>query len=193
MREEYRFFDSTAEDTRSYIAEEFAAYFRAFFGDGVKAIGENLQITPDETGLQVIVAPGIAAIQGYFYAMVDDGSGAFVLQHAAPDASARYDRIVLRLDRSTETRSIAAQILKGTPGASPQPPALTRNDTVWEISLAKVAIAPGASSLTSANITDEREDVSVCGLVGQHIYVPHGTGDPPATGSKGEIYVKIVG
>ncbi|MEV2910824.1 hypothetical protein ABNF65_19980, partial [Paenibacillus larvae] len=53
----------------------------------------------------------------------------------------------------------------GTPSTSPSPPALTLNDNVFEISLAQVKIAKGKSYIEAYQITDERLNKTVCGIV----------------------------
>ena len=57
------------------------------------------------------------------------------------------------------------ELLQGTPAASPAAPTLTNNTLKRQISLAQIYVAAAASKLTSANITDERLDKSVCGIV----------------------------
>jgi hypothetical protein len=66
----------------------------------------------------------------------------------------------MRLD--IPNRLIELAIKKGTTEA----PALTRVDGgVWELSLAQIAVTAGTTSITQADITDERADTSVCGYV----------------------------
>jgi hypothetical protein len=157
------FFDSIEGDERSYVAEEFAQYFRAFFSDGVTALGENLQVTALGTSMQVTVSPGIGAIQGYFYGLFDDGGDPLQLVVSAPGAQTRIARIVLRLDRTTDVRSILPAVLKGS--SSSAPPALTQNSDLWEISLAQIDVRPGVSVIEQADITDERADNGICGVI----------------------------
>lgn len=167
-RQFYGFFDSADEDLREYVADDFAQVLRGFFGDGVKALGENLRVTPGAEGLTTQITSGMAAIQGYMYGLYDDGGGPLQLTHVEADVLPRIDRVALRLDRATATRSIAPVVLRGTPAASPLAPALTRNGIVWEISLARVAIAAGADEIVGGNITDERADDAVCGVIEPH-------------------------
>src|SRR5699024_9566578 len=75
------------------------------------------------------------------------------------------DRIVLRLDRNTENRYIKSFVKKGTVSTNPKPPSLTRNDYVYELSLAQVRIEAGKSYIDSSQITDERGDIDLCGRV----------------------------
>jgi hypothetical protein len=162
MPEKSGFFDSTVEDPREYTADEFAEYFRRVLTDGIFNGGTNLQVTADGTNMNVNIADGYAWIQGYMYKVYDGHT--LTLDTADPTLN-RIDRIVLRLDKSLEKRSIEAVVLKGTPSATPTPPALTRNENIYEISLAQVEVIAGKSFIEGFQVTDERLDNNVCGLV----------------------------
>jgi hypothetical protein len=75
----------------------------------------------------------------------------------------RIDRVVIRYD-AVQNKGFLT-ISPGTPASNPAPAALLRNENAYEISLAKVYVAAGATEITVANITDERLDESVCGLM----------------------------
>jgi lysophospholipase L1-like esterase len=77
---------------------------------------------------------------------------------AASDTYGRKDAVVIRL--SYTNRSISITVKTGTPAASPVAPSMTRNATTYEMALAYVNVAAGASSVT---VTDKRSDSSVCG------------------------------
>ena len=165
MQITYGLFDSASGDERIYIANQLAAVFRALALSGVTDLNECLKVTPDGDNMQVRIAPGSAIVYGYAMTAIDDGGGVFTLTVNAGGSNARIDRLILRLDLSTEARSIQPVIKTGTPAASPQPPALTRSGEVYEISLARIYIAAGATVITAANITDERADEAVCGAI----------------------------
>jgi len=40
-------------------------------------------------------------------------------------------------------------VLAGTPGGSPVAPTLTRNTTVWELSLAQISVSNGFSTIVN--------------------------------------------
>lgn len=160
MAELYRFFDGTVSDPRSYSADDFAEYFRQFIRNGVFNGGDELQVSSQQVGLKTYVKPGKAWINGYFYKNTDN----LFLDHNASHATMdRIDRVVLRLDY--DLRTMGVRVLPGVPGATPQPPALTRNNHVYELSLAQVKIKAGAVSVSPADIVDERFDTELCGLV----------------------------
>jgi hypothetical protein len=162
-----RFFDYSEEKGNEYSADEFAEYFRTFFADGVLAVNDtNLQVTASDAGLLVTVGYGAAIVQGYWYRLKDDSSGAKTLSIAAAHASlTRIDRVILRLDKSMAVSNVVLAVLAGTAAASPAAPALTREGNIYELSLAKVTVSPGVLSITADKVTDERSDNSVCGMV----------------------------
>ena len=123
---------------------------------------DALQVSAAASGLAVNVAPGLAVMEGRYYELVDDGSGAFTLSLSAATAHPRIDRIVLTLNYSA--RSVTLGVLKGTEAASPEAPALTRNASRTMLSLAQVRVPVGAGALEADNITDERADEDLCGL-----------------------------
>jgi microcystin-dependent protein len=163
LSERFRFFDSIdGEDEREYTADEFAEYFRQFIRNGIFTGGENLQVSTDEKDMKVFIKPGYAFIEGYLYKIDTEP---LVIQHNIADPSLnRIDRIVIRLDRTLENRYVKAFILEGTPAEIPQVPELTRNNNIYEISLAQVEIIAGKSFIESYQITDERLNNDVCGI-----------------------------
>jgi hypothetical protein len=60
---------------------------------------------------------------------------------------------------------VTLQILQGTEADAPQAPALTRSGRIYEISLAQIRINVSASVITDGQITDERTDADVCGIL----------------------------
>ncbi len=160
--EKSRFFDSVSGDRR-YSSEEFAEYFSSFLTTGIKNGGSNLQVTSTGSSMQINISPGIAMIRGYLYLL--EGSEGLDLSINASDAQNRIDRIVLRLDRGASVRSIYAAVKKGEPAAAPVPPVLTREGNIFEISLAQIYIKANAVKVLPADITDERYNTSVCGLI----------------------------
>ncbi|GIO05375.1 hypothetical protein J31TS6_14030 [Brevibacillus reuszeri] len=163
MAEHYRFFDSTADDERVYTADEFAEYFRRVLTDGIFNGGTNLKVETNGTDIRTYIQPGYAWVQGYMYKIDTEP---LYLQHEYPDPNLdRIDRVVIRLDKRLEHRYVRAFILKGTPASSPVPPLLMRDENVFELSLAQVRIIKGKSYIEGPQITDERLNNSVCGLV----------------------------
>jgi len=161
--EQYGFFQSTVDDTRSYDSSDIANAFWALASSGVADLGTNLQVTAEGGSMNVVVDYGKGMIKGRYYYLKNNGGGNKIFAIATEPALNRTDRIVMRLDLTA--RTITLQKLVGTAGSSPTAPGLTRTGTVWDMSLAAVHITAGATELVAEDITDERDDDTVCGLI----------------------------
>jgi hypothetical protein len=163
MGEKHRFFDSIeGEDERQYTADEFAEYFRQFIRNGIFSGGENLKVETNEQDMKVFINPGYAWIEGYLYKIDTEP---LVMEHKIADPSLnRIDRVVVRLDKTLENRYVKVFILEGTPAETPQVPELTRDNNIYEISLAQIEIIAGKSFIEAYQITDERLNNDVCGI-----------------------------
>jgi len=153
------FFNSSGGD-RVYDATDFARYFGSLASNGVFwSSANNLKVTPG-AGVSVSVAPGSGWINGYSYENTSSLELALETPHGV---NARIDRVVLRL--SMPERRIYTAVKTGTPASAPEPPELTRTSDVHELALADVTVPRAAVSLASGNITDQRLNQSLCGLV----------------------------
>jgi|GEM_PF-6232696 len=161
MAEQYRFFGSTAGDTRQYNQIEFAEVFKRIFRNGYfPGVGNNLVVTAnDPATMSVLVTTGEAWIEGYWYR---NDSNKVLTINAADSVLNRIDRVVLRLD-AVNSRTISAMVKQGTTASNPSPPALTRTAQTYEISLAQIYVNAGITSISQALIFDERENTNVCG------------------------------
>lgn len=130
-----------------------------FLGSGVRKDELNeMEGFGDSSGLQVKVRTG----RFWGYAQFVENPAEQTLALATADATnPRIDRIVLRVDWAGNLAEL--DILTGTPAGSPTPPSLSRTGTIWEYSLAKVAVAANATVINSGNVTDERSQPDVCG------------------------------
>lgn len=89
-----------------------------------------------------------------------------------PDAILpRIDRIVVSWDTVDYATKPRIEVLKGTAASTPAAPALTNNGLLRQISLAQISVAAAASKIEASDITDERLDADVCGLVTDWISV----------------------
>lgn len=161
----YGLFDSAPSDERVYAADEVAVMFRSVARSGVRDLGDCLKITASGSGMTVNMAAGSALVQGYIMDAINDGGGPYALTLTAGGANARIDRVVIRLNLSTDMRTILPVVLQGTPAVTPTAPALTRSGEIYEISLAQIYIAAGMTLLSDASITDERANESLCGAI----------------------------
>ena len=83
----------------------------------------------------------------------------------ADGALDRIDRVAVSWQTVNYVALPTITVLKGTPASNPVPPALTNNAGMRQISLAQIRVRAGTLSIRDADITDERLDESVCGLV----------------------------
>ena len=165
MAQECGFFNAQLvgeEYDRVYLAEQFAAYFASFIGNGV--FGSSMQqlkvLAQDTANMSVKVGSGQAWINGWWYRNTD----AYTLDiDVADGALSRIDLIVLRWGQTE--RDMWLQVVKGTPSANPVAPSISRGADYYDLQLATVSIPAGAIKITQAQITDTRLDNSVCGLV----------------------------
>lgn len=163
MAEKYMFFDSIdGEDERTYTADEFAEFFRQVISTGILNGGTNLQVTCSGTNMDILILLGYAWVEGYLYKI--DTEPLVLTLDAADPIEDRIDRVVIRLDKRLESRYVKIFILKGTPAISPVAPTITRDENIYELSLAQARVVGGKSFIEGGEITDERLDTTVCGL-----------------------------
>lgn len=160
-QELYGFFDSAQDDARSYEADDLASAFHALCLSGVSGLGDCLRVSAEGGTMRTLALPGRAMLKGYFYELRDDGGAQTAFTHAAASGADRIDRIVVRLDLTLRQTHIAKK--EGTAASTPQPPALARSATVYELSLAQVRVRAGATAIAPGDVTDERADESACG------------------------------
>lgn len=157
--EKSSFFNSVNHD-RTYKADDWAEYFASFIGNGVFPDPSNgLQVIAGEN-MQVKVKAGKGWINGYFYVNTDD---LHLSMNTADGVLNRIDRVVLRWDLTA--RNISVQVKSSVPSALPTAPALQRDADIYELCLADVMVSAGVTSITQANITDQRLNGALCGVV----------------------------
>lgn len=83
----------------------------------------------------------------------------------------RIDRVVVEWNMPNYVDLPEIKIVKGSLASEAVPPALTNNNTIRQISLARILVNAGTTSLNSMLIVDERLDASVCGLVTDGIQI----------------------
>ena len=166
--EKFWFFNSAPGDPRVYQAQDFANYFGLVLTSGILAVNNQmgLQVEADGTDMRVYVEPGKAIIKGNAY----ENTANEYLTVDLPEATEnRIDRIVLRHDLTNANRHIKVFVKRGTASA---PPDLQRDNFVYEISLAQVLLEANTSTIDPLNITDERMDENLAGIVHSMITVP---------------------
>ncbi len=162
-------------DGETLYAEDLALMLSSIVRAGVvSGVEGGLKAYGDSSGMQVKVKPGRlwigntlgqSALRRHFRYYKDLGSDPDIILTIGSNDSleTRIDRVIVRLNLSA-TPKARLMILPGTPGASPVPPQLTRSASMYDISLARVTVAPGVVTITAGNVVDEREDPAVCGF-----------------------------
>ena len=145
---DYGFPLTSVEGDRTYGSADWRKYFSSLITDGVIAgIGDEVEVVASSPAAKsVVVSTGAVNVSGAIreieaaqtLALADNTSG-----------STRVDRIIARY--SDGDRLIEFAVVEGTPGAGA--PALSSG----EISLARVSLANGYSTVVAGNITDERD------------------------------------
>lgn len=139
---------------------------------GVFGAADNLAVTADD-GLSVSVSDGIGWIANdeadgtVFWNDSEQENGTKLsLPIELPNAIyPRIDRVVVSWETINYVAKPSIEILTGTAASSPVPPSLTNNNLMRQISLAQIYVPEAASKINPENITDERLDKDVCGLV----------------------------
>lgn len=166
MAQECGFFNARLvgenEYDRVYLAEQFAAYFASFIGNGV--FGQSMQklqvLAQTAPDMSVKVLSGEAWINGWWYRNTEEYNLAF---DVADGVLNRIDIVVLRW--GNQERDMWLQVIKGTPSSNPVKPELRRDADYYDLQLAVVSIPKGAIRITQAQVQDTRLDNAVCGLV----------------------------
>lgn len=165
MAERYGFFNSAQGDVRQYSAEEFSELFNCFFSSGISNNGNGAGLKVNSgAGMNVSIDTGYAVIKGYYY---KNDTALSLTIDPADSVLNRIDRVVLSLDLIS--RTIKSKVKKGTSSSSPVAPNITRDSSVYELSLAQIKVNAKATSVIAI---DERLDQSVCGFVSIAAGVP---------------------
>ena len=144
----------TAEDAQLWLCTRTSGVY-ANGHLGVTANGE----------MNLLLGAGIAWLKhGDFGGCVYGNKSDLVLPVEMSDGQYdRIDRVCIRLEKLAN--KCYAYVKKGTAAASPVPPELQRDSLVYEISVAQVYVGAGVVAVNAGNITDERFNSAVCGLM----------------------------
>lgn len=147
---------------RTYSANDYCDNLATVIRNGVRYSSDNDLAVTAGVGMAITVGIGRAWINGHYY--FNDAVYTNLVIPAAPTGSqSRIDLVVLRLDQSTSGRNVSLMVIEGTPSLSPTMPAYLRNDTYYDLVLAKVTVPAGTTTITSSMVTDTRADGTLCG------------------------------
>ena len=148
--------------TKAYSSDVLANILRKYFRNGVFTDTADCFQVLENNGMNISVSPGHCLIQGrHGY---NEVSTSLTVSNANP-AMPRIDLVVLRLNLGISALSIELFIVDGTAAVTPVVPTLTRNSTIYELALAEIYVAAGATAITQSVITDTRLDSNRCGIV----------------------------
>lgn len=124
-----------------------------------------------ETGFQVlanekeiIVKAGAANVNGVYVELEDD-LNINITDYMSSTSNVTLG-VIIRHDDSLAVRSSSIKILNN---AGDDLPALTRNETIYDIAIAKITIPAGAMIIYQSYITDLRLNTAYCGIVSSSI------------------------
>lgn len=148
---------------RVYSAKDVRKPYDTVFSDGIMpdsdgTAGTTLKVTA-LGAMKISVAAGNAKLGGAWF----ENNSAYVIELDVASTTERYDAIILRNDDSDDVRDATIYIksLSGKPTVAD----LERSDTVYELCLAYVRVPALATSISASNITDTRDDGSLCNLM----------------------------
>lgn len=153
------FYNSMNGDRR-YNSEQISSMFEGLLSDGVFESVDNAFIVTPSSGLTLSIGSGRAWVKNKW--AKNDANITITLNPAHVTLN-RYTAIVLRNDFTT--RDITLEMIDGANASSPTKPSIVRNASMYDLCLAYVYVGAGATTITSANITDMRPDNTVCGWV----------------------------
>ena len=149
----YGFFNGS----NNYGQEELARYFSNIYENGVNVTDSDMGMKVTRySGTDLKVAIGFSIVNGY-YLYQDVIKSITVTKDATYN---RIDRVVVRLD--VLNMKVSIELKQGTASSKPTAPTLTRNSSIYELSLAQIYVS-SASGITT--VTDERYNTSYCGAI----------------------------
>lgn len=148
-------------EDRIYYSQDWADYFGQFIGNGVfPNPSNNLKIESLNNSLVLTLRKGSAFAKGVIYVQKRDFTFSITKPHLT---LGRKDIIVCRLDNIS--RTFQPLYIAGTASATPVAPSIIRNDDTWDLLLCTISVGANATSITTANLTDNRPNNTVCGFV----------------------------
>lgn len=146
-----------------YDAEHVAIY-NATRTSGIYA-GDDFALSLTGSDNTISVDVGLAWMHlSRFFGVALALKGKTYVDMGIPDSVySRIDALVLQFDANKNGAEIVVK--KGSASGTPQPPALSRTEALYELHLAHVRRKPGAASITYADVTDMRMNSTYCGLM----------------------------
>lgn len=158
MAEESFPFQELAEGDRTVSAAMFAKHLGFIRTRGViQGVDNQLAVSESSPQAMSVDIDTGGAFVGLTEQRAYRNTLARTLTIAAADPTdPRHDIAVLTMDTASGVRSVTAEIVQGTPAPSPVDPALTQTEAKYQLSIARVLVPAGATSIANADITDLR-------------------------------------
>ena len=162
MAEESFPFQELAEGDRTVSAAMFAKHLGYIRTRGViQGIDDALAVRPSSPEAMSVALGAGGAFVGLTQLRAYRNTMPRTLVVAAADAThARHDLVVLDMNTATgppDTRRVTATVVPGVAAAKPADPALVESETHYQLPLARIVVAAGASGIGADAITDLRE------------------------------------
>ena len=149
---EFGFFDGVTKVDQI----NWPKYIDSYVTDGVvKGYGNDLQVYGNSSGMKVLIKAGKVFVHTHFGILSNE------IELGIPVADPTYGRkdlVVARAVYASAPNSVLVLDVKtGVPSSNPVPPTLTKTAGVtWEVPLAIVSVAAGASTISSGAVADAR-------------------------------------
>lgn len=158
------FFNAIMQDgvpDRTYNCDDLNEFLKGLVSEnGIYAEVSSACQVVASSGMNVVVKTGKGQIGFNWFEIESDTTLEIAKSDVVLD---RIDRVVIQ--RSLTNRNTVIYIKQGTLASNPTPPALTRNESVYEIALADILVSKNISAITTALITDQRSNNNVCGWI----------------------------
>lgn len=147
---------------RAITAEMERSFNKLRYTNGVFASPVNGLLIVAAGGMKVRVNPGGCHIEG---ALSYEPIQRDITLSPSSATLPRIDRIVCRFDTAEDKRNIEIYLKEGVPATTPSPQSIVRQSNYFEIVIADILVPKGATQITNSNITDQRMNGDLCGLV----------------------------
>lgn len=138
---------------RAVGAEAMRRTFAKYFSDGVfPNPAEEMEVSAGDSGLTVKVAPGTCIIKGSMGTLLDE----VVLTLDTEVQGNTVYGIMAAFDNNEDRRSVYLRVAKGVPGSNMPPDPDRSTPNIYEYRIADVSLATGATSVSAANITNNK-------------------------------------
>jgi len=154
---------------RKYTGTDLARWLAGFFSSGIMipnggVLDDEFEVTSaGGMSTQVNLGKAIAGLNGRYYGEIHD-TPEIITHPVADEVYDRIDRVVFECSIEEDVRAYRARYITGIPSADPVAPEIEQSSTVFQLGLATVNIGAGVTEIIADDITDTREDASICGI-----------------------------